>query len=52
MKRQPRRYHDERYLRLWLRFRGWQHWAVWRVVQWLILVFVVLTLVSMCYAYR
>jgi hypothetical protein len=51
-----RRYQSEQELNRWLRrryrYRGWQHWAVWRVLYWLILMVVFVALVSMCYAYR
>jgi hypothetical protein len=56
MKQWTRRYRSEQRLYLWLQFRnrfdGWQHWAVWRWVGWAILAAVLVTVVSMCYAYR
>ena len=58
MKRQNRRHRDEqeRELNLWLkrrnRTRGWQHWTVWRVIFWAILIGTALVTVEKYYAYR
>ena len=49
-----RRYQDEIELRRWLhrRNRTWQHWAVWRVLFWAILVGVAVATGAKWYVYR